>query len=148
MAWFNDQWVKLKEGAKLTWTGTRERVRNFRWRNLSKPVLIWTGSIVGVLLVGWIALNILLAGMTLIFGTLRVANFAHGSFYMIAAYLSFTLARATLDELIAKLTSFPEAVAAGKIKPSIDRTMPMSELKAAYAHMGSRGVMGKLVMVN
>jgi NADPH:quinone reductase len=38
--------------------------------------------------------------------------------------------------------------AAGKIKPKIDRTMPMSELKAAYAHMGSRGVMGKLVMVN
>ncbi len=36
----------------------------------------------------------------------------------------------------------------GKIKPVIDRTMPMSELKAAYAHMGSRGVMGKLVMVN
>ena len=37
---------------------------------------------------------------------------------------------------------------AGKIKPVIDRTMPMSELKAAYEHMGSRGVMGKLVMVN
>lgn len=29
---------------------------------------------------------------------------------------SFTLARSTLDEVIAKLTSFPEAVAAGKIK--------------------------------
>jgi NADPH:quinone reductase len=37
---------------------------------------------------------------------------------------------------------------AGKIKPVIDRTMPMSELKAAYAYMGSRGVKGKLVMVN
>lgn len=36
----------------------------------------------------------------------------------------------------------------GKIKTVIDRTMPMPELKAAYAHMGSRGVMGKLVMVN
>jgi NADPH2:quinone reductase len=36
----------------------------------------------------------------------------------------------------------------GKIKPVIDRTMPMTDLKAAYAHMGSRGVMGKLVMVN
>jgi NADPH2:quinone reductase len=36
----------------------------------------------------------------------------------------------------------------GKIKPVIDRTMPMAELKAAYAHMGSRGVMGKLVMTN
>jgi NADPH:quinone reductase len=38
--------------------------------------------------------------------------------------------------------------AQGKIKPVIDRIMPMSELKAAYAHMGSRGVKGKLVMVN
>ncbi len=36
----------------------------------------------------------------------------------------------------------------GKIKPVIDRTMPMADLKEAYAHMGSRGVMGKLVMVN
>ncbi len=38
--------------------------------------------------------------------------------------------------------------AQGKIKPVIDRTMPMAELKAAYAYMGSRGVKGKLVMVN
>ncbi len=36
----------------------------------------------------------------------------------------------------------------GKIKPVIDRTLPMADLKAAYTHMGSRGVMGKLVMVN
>jgi NADPH2:quinone reductase len=38
--------------------------------------------------------------------------------------------------------------AQGKIKPAIDRTMPMAELKAAYAHMGSRQVMGKLVLEN
>ena len=38
--------------------------------------------------------------------------------------------------------------AQGKIKPVIDRTMPMAQLKEAYAHMGSRGVMGKLVMIN
>jgi NADPH:quinone reductase len=36
----------------------------------------------------------------------------------------------------------------GKIKPVIDRTMPMAELKAAFAHMGSRTVRGKLVMIN
>ena len=36
----------------------------------------------------------------------------------------------------------------GKIKPVIHKTMPMAELKAAYSEMGSRGVMGKLVMVN
>jgi NADPH2:quinone reductase len=36
----------------------------------------------------------------------------------------------------------------GKVKPVIDRTMPMAQLKEAYAHMGSRAVKGKLVMVN
>jgi NADPH2:quinone reductase len=36
----------------------------------------------------------------------------------------------------------------GRIKPVIDRTMPMAELPAAFAHMGSRAVRGKLVLVN
>jgi NADPH2:quinone reductase len=38
--------------------------------------------------------------------------------------------------------------AAGRIKPVIDRTMPMADLKAAFARMGSRAVQGKLVLVN
>jgi NADPH2:quinone reductase len=38
--------------------------------------------------------------------------------------------------------------AQGRIKPLIDREMPMSELKPAYARMGSRQVMGKLLLVN
>jgi NADPH:quinone reductase len=36
----------------------------------------------------------------------------------------------------------------GKIKPVIDRQLPMAELKAAYEYMGSRSVKGKVVMVN
>jgi len=36
----------------------------------------------------------------------------------------------------------------GHIKPLIHQAMPMAELKEAYAMMGSRGVQGKLVMVN
>lgn len=48
----------------------------------------------------------------------------------------------------AMMTELANWYAQGKIKPVIDRTMPMAELKAAYAYMGSRGVMGKLVMVN
>ena len=31
------------------------------------------------------------AGLTLIFGVLRVANFAHGSFYMLAMYMGYTV---------------------------------------------------------
>ena len=38
--------------------------------------------------------------------------------------------------------------AEGKIKPAIDRQIPMSDLKAAYARMSSREVKGKLVLVN
>jgi NADPH2:quinone reductase len=48
----------------------------------------------------------------------------------------------------AMMTELARWYAEGKIKPVIDRTMPMSELKAAFAHMGSRSVKGKLVMVN
>ena len=48
----------------------------------------------------------------------------------------------------AMMAELAQWYAQGKVKPVIDRTMPMAELKAAYAHMGSRGVKGKLVMVN
>lgn len=35
---------------------------------------------------------IVAAGLTLVFGVLRIINFAHGSFYMLGAFLSFTVA--------------------------------------------------------
>jgi alkyl sulfatase BDS1-like metallo-beta-lactamase superfamily hydrolase len=44
-----------------------------------------------------------------------------------AADASFALARGTLDEVIAKLTTFPEAVASGKIKVS-GNPMRLAEL--------------------
>ena len=34
------------------------------------------------------------SGLTLIFGVTRIVNFAHGSFYMLAAYLTYALAAA------------------------------------------------------
>jgi len=48
----------------------------------------------------------------------------------------------------AMLTELTRWYGQGRIKPVIDKTMPMDQLKAAYARMGSRQVMGKLVMVN
>ena len=36
----------------------------------------------------------------------------------------------------------------GLVKPVIDQRLPMSELQAAYARMGNRQVMGKLLLVN
>ncbi len=48
----------------------------------------------------------------------------------------------------AMMAELAQWYAQGKIKPVIDRTMPMADLKAAYEHMGQRGVKGKLVMIN
>ncbi len=58
------------------------------------------------------------------------------------------LARREPRTAVATLQELARWYGQGRIKPVIDRTMPMAELKAAYAHMGSRGVKGKLVLVN
>ena len=38
--------------------------------------------------------------------------------------------------------------AEGKVRPAIDAVLPMSQVREAYARMGSRQVMGKVVLVN
>ena len=48
-----------------------------------------TGLIVGALLF------LVAAGLTLIFGVLGVINFAHGSFYMLGAYVALSAYRFT-----------------------------------------------------
>ena len=56
-----------------------------------------TGLIVGALLF------LVAAGLTLIFGVLRVINFAHGSFYMLGAYIALSAYRLTDSYLLAAL---------------------------------------------
>jgi len=36
----------------------------------------------------------------------------------------------------------------GKVKPVIDATLPMRDLKTAFARMSARDVQGKLVLAN
>src|ERR1700761_3292988 len=52
------------------------------------------GLIIGMLLF------LVAAGLTLIFGVLKVVNFAHGSFYMLGAYFALTIFNLT-DSYIA-----------------------------------------------
>ncbi|WP_119156653.1 branched-chain amino acid ABC transporter permease [Caldimonas tepidiphila] len=53
------------------------------------------------------------SGLTLIFGIMGVINLAHGSFYMIGAYMAFTLASLTGNFLVALLLGIVLAVAFG-----------------------------------
>jgi NADPH2:quinone reductase len=48
----------------------------------------------------------------------------------------------------AALAELAHWYAQGKVKPVIDRRLPMAQLPEAYARMGSRQVRGKLVMIN
>ena len=48
----------------------------------------------------------------------------------------------------AALGQLAQWYAEGKVRPVLDATLPMAELREAYARMASRRVMGKLVLVN
>ena len=48
----------------------------------------------------------------------------------------------------AALMQLAQWYAQGKIKPVLDRQLPMSEVRQAYERMGTRQVMGKLLLVN
>ena len=48
----------------------------------------------------------------------------------------------------AALTQLSQWYAQGKIKPVLDRKLPMANIREAYARMGSRQVLGKLLLVN
>ncbi|MBE7418224.1 MAG: NADPH:quinone oxidoreductase family protein [Ideonella sp.] len=47
-----------------------------------------------------------------------------------------------------QLQALAQWYAQGRIQPVIDRTLPMPQLREAFARMGSREVMGKIVLVN
>lgn len=77
VAWLNDQWTRVKVGAAKIYTGTQDRIRSIKWSRPPKAVLVWTGSVLGVLVGTWVILNLLLANPPT--GTAMV-NWALGTF--------------------------------------------------------------------
>ncbi|MBT8440532.1 MAG: branched-chain amino acid ABC transporter permease [Gammaproteobacteria bacterium] len=62
-----------------------------------------------------IMLFLMSAGLTLIFGIMRIINLAHGSFYMIGAYVAATVASYTGSFLLGLLAALPAAALSGML---------------------------------
>jgi branched-chain amino acid transport system permease protein len=60
-------------------------------------------------------LFLIAAGLTLVFGIMGVINLAHGSFYMLGAYVAFSLSEATGSLALAVLLGLPLAVVFGLV---------------------------------
>lgn len=118
MAWFNEHWTKVKTGTARLTAATRERVRNLKWKNPSKPMLVWTGSIVGVFVVGWVTLNILLANPST--GTPMI-NWAIGTFGDKSARVQTGhLAHPFSDRFVLGALDWPDTIEAEKIEINYD----------------------------
>lgn len=62
-----------------------------------------------------ITLFLMSAGLTLVFGIMQVINLAHGSFYMIGAYVCATVAAKTGSFLLGVLIALPVSACAGMV---------------------------------
>ena len=62
-----------------------------------------------------ITLFLMSAGLTLIFGIMQVINLAHGSFYMIGAYVGATVAARTGSFILGIAAALPAAAFTGMI---------------------------------
>lgn len=80
---------------------------------LTSPACMVTQTTSGVI-VG-LLLFLVAAGLTLIFGVLKVVNFAHGAFYMLGAYFAFSIYQASGSFALALVGGAIGAAAAGLI---------------------------------
>ena len=62
-----------------------------------------------------ISLFLMSAGLTLVFGIMQVINLAHGSFYMIGAYVGATVTARTGSFVLGMLAALPAAALAGMV---------------------------------
>src|SRR4051812_45830801 len=83
-------------------------------------------------LAGASALFITASGLTLVFGVTRIVNFAHGSFYMLGAYLAATLTPRLLDWSYGPASFWAGIVAAAAIVGVVGLVVEVALLRRIY----------------
>lgn len=92
-------------------------------------------------------LFLLAAGLSLVYGVLRVLNLAHGSFYLLGAYVALSVVRATGSLLLAAVAGVAAAVALGVVMERVLlRRLPRDELPQALLTFGVLLIVGDLAL--
>ena len=68
---------------------------SFDW--ITNPVVLSRQFMAG--LANGMLLFLVAAGLSLVFGVCRIINFAHGGFFMLGAYIAFTIVSATSNSI-------------------------------------------------
>ncbi len=85
-----------------------------RFNGTYNPMLLFIEQLLNGLQLG-ITLFLMSAGLTLVFGIMQVINLAHGSFYMIGAYVGATVTARTGSFILGILAALPAAALAGMV---------------------------------
>jgi branched-chain amino acid transport system permease protein len=92
-------------------------------------------------------LFLLAAGLSLIFGLMRVLNLAHGSYYLLGAYVGLTVIRLTESFLLATLAATTAATLVGLLMERFFlRRVPREELPQALLTFGFLFIFADLVL--
>jgi len=78
------------------------------------------------------SLFLIAAGLTLIFGVTRIVNFAHGSFFMLGAFVAYSVGRAIGAYDDSLLGFWLAALAAGVLAGALGAAIEMTLLKRLY----------------
>ena len=90
-----------------------------------------------------VLLFLLAAGLSLIFGLMRILNLAHGSYYILGAYVAISASAATGSFLIAAVAGTAAAVVLGVVMERVFlRRLPREELPQALLTFGFLLIVG------
>jgi branched-chain amino acid transport system permease protein len=112
-------------------------------------ITILTQAIVSGILMGAIY-SLVSLGLTMIFGVVRIVNFAHGEFLMIGMYATYFLwARAGIDPLIAILITGPLLflIGAGIYKSLLQRVAAASDFSKIFLTVGISLVLQNIALL-
>jgi branched-chain amino acid transport system permease protein len=110
-------------------------------------VTFWAVQLLNGLAFGML-LFLLAAGLSLIFGLLRILNLAHGSYYLLGAYVALSVVRATGSLLLAMLAGVAAVVALGVVMERLFlRRLPhQEELPQALLTFGFLLIIGDVAL--